>query len=319
MTLRMPQLICHADWSQNEKKRWFAEAILEIDGRYTVGSAKLVGNIVKFRAYILQQAGIARAAFLGCDFPIGIPLHYAQQAGITKLKDWLLKLGDGCWREFYEVCEQPGEITVHRPFYPGVTRKGVKQASLTVKLNANGINELKRVCELGGNGHRRAACLFWTVEPNQVGRAALAGWKEVIIPLLNDSSGHTTLWPFDGKLDDLIMPGKIVMAESYPAEYYAWFKQDGVVKSDRASRTAFGRSLLQWAEDRREKVILTNTLEQQIQSGFENDDAFDAVVGLFAMLKIVFAERDYRQPADTDRIAVEGWMLGRESISPGSA
>jgi hypothetical protein len=310
----MPQLVCHADWSKNERKRWFAEAILEIDGRYTAGSAKLVGNIDEFRTSILQHTGTERAALLGFDFPIGIPFHYAQQAGITKFKEWLLKLGNGCWREFYEVCEQPDEISIYRPFYPMASRAGVKQASLIEKLGANGINELKRICEYGGNGHRRACTLFWTLGANAVGKAAITGWREVIVPILLVQPNRTNLWPFDGKLDELIMPGKIVIAESYPAEYYAWFNQDGVVKSDRTSRTVFGRKLLQWAEDRPEKVILTNELKQQIQSGFINDDAFDTVVGLFAMLKIVLGEQDCRHPADTDRMAVEGWILGRESI-----
>lgn len=315
MTLRMPHLICHADWSKNPRKRWCAEALLQEDGRYSAGAARLVGNTGEFRAGIRHRTGTARTALLGFDFPIGIPLHYAQQAGIRKLKDWLLKLGDGDWQDFYRVCDQPNEISVYRPFYPMTSRAGVKQASLIAKLNAKDINELKRLCEFGGNGHRQAACIFWMVGPNQVGKAAITGWQEVIVPLIREPRNAANLWPYDGELNDLIQPGTITIAESYPAEYYAWFNPHGVVKSKQASRKAFGQDLLQWAEERTDTVVLTSELERQIQSGFENDDAFDTVVGLFAMLKIIFGEQDCRRPADTARTAVEGWILGRESAN----
>lgn len=307
-----PRMICHADWSKSGKGRWCAEAILSEKGSYEIESAHLVGAAPDFVDGILNRVRAGDSALLGFDFPIGVPRHYAQQAGITSFREWLLELGDGPWREFFEVCEAPDEITVHRPFYPRLSVKGVKQDDLVKKLGANNIGDLLRVCERGGNGSRKACSLFWTLGANAVGKAAIAGWKEVIVPLLRREPDRVCLWPFDGSLDQLLAPGKAVLAETYPAEYYSWFSFNRTVKTEQSDRKAFGCHLLHWAEERRD-VILSAGLKAQLTSGFENDDAFDAVVGLFAMLKVIFEERGSCCSQTPESMAIEGWMLGRKS------
>ena len=46
---------------------------------------------------------------------------------------------------------------------------------------------LLRRCERGGNGHKQACCLFWTLGGNQVGKAAIIGWRDVLAPALRNS------------------------------------------------------------------------------------------------------------------------------------
>ena len=81
--------------------------------------------------------------------------------------------------------------------------------------------------------------------PNQVGKAAIIGWRDVLAPALLDG-GPVSLWPFDGALPSLLVPGNVVIAETYPAECYGWF--DGVLgsKDDQDKREKFGASLIRW-------------------------------------------------------------------------
>jgi len=65
-----------------------------------------------------------RCAFAGFDFPIGVPAYYAERAGISSFRALLSKLGCNEWKDFYSVCDMPGQISVHRPFYPNGGYKG---------------------------------------------------------------------------------------------------------------------------------------------------------------------------------------------------
>ena len=95
---------------------------------------------------------------------------------------------------------------------------------------------------------------------------------------------NVSLWPFDGPLPSLLVPGSIVVAETYPAGCYGWFSKEPLGgKRDQDDRRRFGASLLLWADAH--NVTLEDGLRKEIQGGFpQGDDAFDAVVGLFGML-----------------------------------
>jgi hypothetical protein len=83
------------------------------------------------------------------------------------------------------------------------------------------IDDLRRECEKKQAGRRAACPLFWTLGANQVGKGAIVGWRDVLAPALRE--GDVSLWPFDGRLLDLLKAGKIIIAETYPAECYGWF------------------------------------------------------------------------------------------------
>jgi hypothetical protein len=77
-------------------------------------------------------------------------------------------------------------------------------------------------------------------------------------------------------------------------------------------RKKFGACLLDWASS--QDVALDNRLTEEIQKEFpQGDDAFDAVVGLFGMLKVCLGERATGEPDECIIRQVEGWILGRES------
>ena len=208
----------------------------------------------------------------------------------------------------------PSEISKYRPFYPHKPG-GRKQRHLLDALKSANINELRRECELGCEGRKAACSLFWTLGPNQVGKAAIIGWRDVLAPALeNDKS--VVLWPFDGSLDRLLKPGNVVIVETYPAECYGWFFQGGLrgKKGDAEVRKGVAGALFRWAG--KANIKLDPELTQNIEQGFpEGDDAFDATVGLFGMLEVLLGRRLPGDPNEGTLRKLEGWILGQVSGS----
>ncbi len=128
------------------------------------------------------------------------------------------------------------------------------------------------------------------------------------------------LWPFEGTLDALLADGRIVVAESYPGEFYTHFEMsfppgpDGKRgKRVQASRAAASRPLLDWAAVH--DIALAPELRDSLQDGFgphaAGEDAFDAVVGVFGMLNVALGTRPPGEPDDARLRRVEGWILGQ--------
>ena len=195
------------------------------------------------------------------------------------------------------------------PFYP-FSPGGKKQAHLLKALRVTEIDDLRRECEKKQPGRRAACPLFWTLRANQVGKAAIVGWRDVLALALNNDD-RVLLWPFDGDLRDLLKPGKIVVAETYPAECYGWFLLEPLRgKGKLEVRRAVGSHLKKWAACL--DVGLEPALVGMIEEGFpEGDDAFDAIVGLFGMIEVVSERRQPGEPSDNRIRNVEGWILGQ--------
>ena len=213
--------------------------------------------------------------------------------------------------EFFNVATARSEISAARPFYP-YSPRGKKQAYLLKALGLNEIDDLRRECEKKQAGRRAACPLFWTLGANQVGKGAIAGWRDVLAPALN-SEREFLLWPFDGGLGDLLQPGKIVVAETYPAECYGWFLQDPLSgKGKLEVRRVVGSRLTRWVASF--DLVVQPAPLGMIEGGFpEGDDAFDAVVGLIGMIEVATGRRKPAEPSG-DRIRkVEGWILGQSS------
>jgi hypothetical protein len=156
--------------------------------------------------------------------------------------------------------------------------------------------------------------LFWTLGANQVGRAAIIGWRDVIVPALQTDKS-VVVWPFDGSLDDLVKPGNTVIVETYPAAYYGWFFRGQPLKGKGKVevRRQTAPSLLNWAQSA--NVTLDAELRCTIEDGFPNDDAFDATVGLFGMLEVLINRRESGEPDDEKVRKLEGWIFG-QSCAP---
>jgi hypothetical protein len=129
------------------------------------------------------------------------------------------------------------------------------------------------------------------------------------------------IWPFAGPLFDLFRPGRAVIAETYPTEFYThlgvrFAHQPGQRSGKRVQhdRAANAPALLAWA--RAAHVRLTPALRAELRNGFgssaDGEDRFDAAVGLFGMLNVVLQRRPPGDPTDDDVVRkVEGWILGQ--------
>lgn len=307
--LKWPEIITHCDWSSAAGGRWMARAVLHA-GHYTAFSPEPVGDLNTLISRVRNEESRGGAALAGFDFPIGIPSAYAVRAGLEDFRDFLKILGHGEWRDFYKVCLDQKEISLHRPFYPfNPFPKGSKRREhLTLGLGVPEFNNLLRTCELPQEDRQVAGALFWTLGAKAPGRGAIVGWRDVIAPALPDPS--TKLWPFDGPLANLLVEGNLVIAETYPTQYYAGlFVLLPGSKRDQRVRASVAPDLFQWAE--KQRVALAPELQREIESGFPSgDDAFDAVVGLFGMIEVVFGSRPAGRPQTTESKMVEGWILG---------
>ncbi len=95
-----PGVVYHADWGSKPEKRWCARAALDLNCRYTAFAPQLVGNPGSLIEQLRTEAKDGGCAFVGFDFPIGIPVAYAKRAGISSFLEFLPKLGSGRWKDF---------------------------------------------------------------------------------------------------------------------------------------------------------------------------------------------------------------------------
>jgi hypothetical protein len=110
---------------------------------------------------------------------------------------------------------------------------------------------------------------------------------------LNDPNINLAIWPFSGRMAELARPGKIIVAEIYPAEFthqlglFSPFKRfskrrqnDRVFTMERLIKQAVTTGIQIYPE-----------LERRLAEGFgfspTGEDRFDAVVGLIGMLQII--------------------------------
>lgn len=317
----LPDVVCHADWSMTPAKRWVAEARLRPGGRYAAAAPRRAGKATGLHKVFGLGGDAAPTVLLGFDFAIGLPLAYADKAGIEDFRASLPSFGSGRWASFFVPARDAGEISLERPFFPA----GVAAAGNAARLQAAlGLEpgELLRRCDLAHKNRRAAAALFLTQGQQQVGKASIVGWRDVLQPslgALRDVDPRVLLWPFDGTLPELLERGGVVVAETYPAELYGHLgltMGSGGRKGHQEVRSAQAPALVRWAEA--SGVELTSDLRAAIEDGFggaAGDDRFDAVVGLFGMLNVLLGERPVFEPEDARIRRIEGWMLGLE-VSP---
>ena len=307
----MFETMIHADWSTSPKKRWAARA-RRADGNWLIEDPELVGSCEALLDHVFAAAADG-PVLIGFDFPIGLPAAFAARAGITSFREALPLLGEGRWKDFFQVAETPGEISLERPFYPRSSAKGATRAALLAGLGVSRYEELLRTCERRTSDRREACSLFWTLGGNQVGRAAMSGWREIVAPALLRGA---RIWPFDGSLPDLAKTSAVVIAETYPAEAYRMIDAGfAATESKRRveDRRRRAQRILDWAV--RHGVELSAGAHASILDGFgsksNGEDKFDALFGLIKMIEVVDARRAETTERHQKAVAVEGWILGR--------
>jgi Protein of unknown function (DUF429) len=308
--------LLHADWSSHPEKRWMATATRTACG-WEVDSPRLVPDAEKF----LDEWLFGRPSVLaGFDFPIGIPDQYAKKTSFRNFRDALSRLGEGEWAQFFVVASGPEQISIQRPFYPANSLGQPRHPQLVAGLQVENIDHLRRLCERK-TASRRAACpLFWTVGANQVGKAAIDGWQNVIRPAL---ARGARLWPFDGTLEELSKSSSCVICETYPQEAYSHLnvkfssrREDG--KSSQQGRQRVALSVLEWAD--RHNVKFSADARNMIAEGCDSsrfgEDQFDAVMGLLGMIDALDADEPNLPPEAC--LQWEGWIIGQSVVAVGS-
>ena len=306
-----PALVAHADWSVQPGKRWMARAVHQPGGGYLAEAPAPVGALEDFWDRLAADAGPG-AILVGFDFPIGLPAAYARHAAIEGFLEALQRFGD----DFYKVARTPEEISLARPFYPD--RPGAcRRQDLLDALRFQSWDCLHRRCDRA-TARRQAACpMFWTLGGNQVGKAMIVGWRDLLAPARRNGV-DVAIWPFDGALAALIHEHRFVVAETYPGEVYGHLGlslRTGGGKRSQFARQANAARLLDWASGA--KLALAPALRSEITAGFSSargaDDRFDAVVGLFGLINVVRGARPSGESDDPTVRRIEGWILGQET------
>ena len=258
----------------------------------------------------LQNHGVQ--TLIGFDHPIGVPAWYGEQVakrfGILDFPSLLQNLGTDPWQNFNQLCAEPIDITLTRPFYPAASR-GSRRTELVESLGAPDFSALMRACEYKTSERSRPAqSLFWTSGPS-VGRAALAGWYEIIKPMRRAGA---KIWPFDGALAGLA-GAKPVIAEIYPAEAYQHLglPKPPRPKANPKQRLAVTPALKEFTAKRNHH--LSHELRAEMMIGFTDDHSFDAFCGLLSMLDVAGGRRNERAVNSDDCLSWEGWILGQTS------
>ncbi len=300
--------VVHCDWSMRAAGRWSAEAHRGAGGGWHASGPSNVPEPAALveRLVALAVDGPTLAAF---DFPIGFPARFGASTGYDGFASAMDAIGRGDWPEIFAVAAAPGEIGPRRPFYPA-RPGGTRLSQLLDGHGVTAVADLVRACERPGPEGGAAGCMFWTLGAQQVGKAALHGWREVIGPARRRGAA---LWPFEGDLAGLAGEGGLVLAESYPGDGYGQIGFKIRKKGDRALRAALAPHLTAWAGER--GVVLDEGLSAALDAGFPpeagSDDGFDAAVGLLAALAVAAGGRAAAPPLTDGLRRWEGWILGK--------
>lgn len=311
-----PSLIVHADWGSDPRKRWMCAAHRVGPDSWEVGPPELVGDLPTFLPR-MRRRGAGGGIFVGFDFPIGVPVAWAERAGVSHFVEVLEHFGSGDWSDVYRLAETRSQISVRRPFYP-YRPGGTRRSHLVEGLGLRHNSQLLRRCERGNSNRGPASPLFWTLGGQQVGRAAIIGWREVLGPGLRNESLDLGIWPFHGSLEELLARREVVVAETYPAEACLHLGLTppgrGWSKTRQEGRLQQAPGILAWAA--RRGVELDSALMALIGDGFGSassaEDPFDALLGLLSMLEVALGKRPSGEPASRVVQEVEGWILGLE-------
>lgn len=312
MTSALPRVIAHCDWSIHPGKRWMAVALRDADSPgWQIGVPEPVGATATFLARLAARSTAPGPVLVGVDFPIGVPAAYGAATGLANFAALLGTVGSGAWDRWFDVCDERADIGIHRPFYPA-RPGGRRREHLLTGLGHADAADLLRACERKTDQRPAACSLFWTLGGNQVGKAALAGWREVLQP----QGARIALWPFDGALHDLLRGDRTIVAETYPGDTYHRLgigRRPVWSKRSQAGRTSVAPPLLDWLAQRGHAQA--PGLAAAIRDGFgahaSGEDQFDALVGLCGMLDVVDGHRAEGPPLDAQVGRWEGWVLGQ--------
>ncbi len=270
-----------------------------------------VGDPAAFLGVLRAEARGAPVA-LGVDLPIGVPRTYAARRPEPGFLQFLATIRD--WPDFFRVCDTLTDIRADRPFYPARGIKGMTRASHAAALGLGGASGLSRACDQATAERPSGAPLFWTLGANQSGKAAIAAWRDMLLPALGD---RVRLWPFEGPFRALLAQGFVTIAETYPAEAlrHLGIKLRGS-KRRQSDRAAVAAPLL--AAMARLDVVPSAALIDAVIGGLGSDpageDRFDCLLGVLCVINVLAEHRPDTTPDDPWLTTWEGWVLGQTAL-----
>jgi hypothetical protein len=306
-----PAVVAHADWSADPRRRR-ATVARDEGGGWSVSAPEPAGDPATLAERLSARAARPGPLLIGVDFPIGVPVAWGGATGAASFPALLPALGEGRWARFFEPAAAPDAIARERPFYPA-RPGGARRAHLETALGLPFARLLRR-CDRATCARPAACALFWTLGGQQVGKAAIAGWRDLVRPALAAGAG---LWPFDGPLGALLATRAVVIAETYPAEA---LRQAGVApgrgwsKRRAADRAAVAPAL--HAFSGLAGARLAPEAARALDEGCARhggDDGFDSLVGCLAMLGLLARDDDGAPRDDPDVLRWEGWILGQRA------
>lgn len=305
-------LVAHADWSIDPRKRWVAVVRRAGAGRMLC-APRPVGEVATFLTRLRAEAEGGPVA-LGVDSPLGVPRAYAAQRREPDFQHFLQAIRN--WPDFFRVCAVLEEVAPERPFYPARGVAGMTRAAHAAALGLGAAAGLSRACDRATAERPAGAPLFWTLGANQSGKAAIAAWRDMLLPALA-AGEDLRLWPFEGPFRSLLAPGAVALAETYPAEAlrHLGIRLKGS-KRRQADRAAVAKPLL--TAMHRLDVVPEATLASAVVSGFGSDaageDRFDCVLGVLCVLNVLAGNRPDTTPNDPWIRRWEGWVLGQTAL-----
>jgi hypothetical protein len=279
-----------------------------------MGVPRLVGDPAVFLGVLRKEAGGAPVA-LGVDLPIGVPRTYAALRPEPGFLAFLETIRN--WPDFFLVCEALTDIRPDRPFYPARGIKGMTRASHALALGLGGAAGLSRLCDRATAERPPGAPLFWTLGANQSGKAAIAAWRDMLLPALALGREGVRLWPFEGAFRALLSPGVVAIAETYPAEAlrHLGIKLRGS-KRRQSDRAAVAGAML--AAMDRLLVTPDAALVAAVTNGLGADpageDRFDCLLGVLCVINVLAGHRPDTIPDDPWLATWEGWVLGQTAL-----
>ncbi|HZH46656.1 MAG TPA: hypothetical protein VEY31_08480 [Roseococcus sp.] len=308
-------MAAHADWSLDPRKRWACVARRGASG-WAAEAPVPVGDPAGFAAALLAEGA---ATVLGLDVPLGLPRGYAHRRPEGGFVEFLRgRAGDA---RFFSVADTLEGVGADAPFYPRRGVKGMTRAAHAAALGLEDAAALNRWCDAATTTRPAGAPLFWTLGANQSGKAAIACWRDWLAPALA-AGAPFALWPFAGGLPGLPAPGRLVLAEVYPAEALRQLglrlggANRGGSKRDAAARKRLGPALL--AAMAGLGVAPSPALRAAAEAGFGTDapgeDRLDCVLGLLGMVAVLDGRRADFVPADDMVRRWEGWVLGQAEL-----
>jgi hypothetical protein len=305
-------LAAHADWSVDPRKRWLAVARRDGAG-WKLAAPRPVGDVTRFLGRLRGEAD-GGAVALGLDLPLGVPRAYA---ALRQEEDFMHFLrASGGWPDFFRVCATLDEVGPQRPFYPARGIGGMTRAAHAAALGVGGASGLSRLCDRATVERPAGAPVFWTLGANQSGKAAIAAWRDMLLPALLGGE-DVRVWPFAGPFRSLLAPGAVAVAETYPAEAlrHLGIRLAGS-KRRQADRKAVAPGMR--AAFARLGALPDTALIDAVADGFGADaageDRFDCVLGVLCVLNVLAGNRPDDAPGDVWIRRWEGWVLGQTSL-----